>query len=162
MMNSEEDFDELDYPAWVYRELVEDCLPWERGRKINFTEFNKKYTLHDSGWIGIFLNVAYDKTATLAIRWDAVWLPDEIAKSTSIVSDWPYLFIQLTNIEQFSTSNYVDLGGLPRSISGCEFEEIDGKKFLAIDDVFGGQINIIYQGEENFLAMEKDRRVLLI
>jgi hypothetical protein len=72
------------------------------------------------------------------------------------------LFIQLKNIEQFSTSNYIDIDGSPRSISGCEFEKIDGKKFLAIDDVSGGQINIIYQGEETFLAMEKDKRILSI
>ena len=91
-----------------------------------------------------------------------MWLPDEIPESNSIVSEWPYLFIQLKNIKQFSTSNYVDIGGLPRSISGCEFEEIDGNKFLAIDDVFGGQINIIYQGEETFLAVEKDKRILSI
>jgi hypothetical protein len=93
-MDLEEDFDELDYPVWVYRELVEDYLPWEEGRQINFVEFNKKYTLHDSGWIGIFFNVAYEQTATLAIRWDAVWLPDEIAKSTSIVSDWPSILVK--------------------------------------------------------------------
>jgi hypothetical protein len=161
-MTSQDDFDELDHPGWVYKELVEDYLPWEEGIKMSFTEFNQKYTLHDSGWIGIFFDVAYEQTATLAIQWDAVWLPDEIAKSTSIVSDWPYLFIKLKNIEQFSTSNYDDIGSLPRSIFGCELEEIDRKKFLAIDDVFGGQINIIYQGEETFLAMEKDKRILSI
>jgi hypothetical protein len=33
-MDSEEDFNELDYPHWLYRELVEDYLPWEQGRKI--------------------------------------------------------------------------------------------------------------------------------
>jgi hypothetical protein len=161
-MTSQDDFDELDHPDWFYKELVEDSLPWEEGIKMSFTEFSQKYTLHDSGWIGIFFDVAYEQTATLAIQWDAVWLPDEIAKSTSIVSDWPYLFIKLKNIEQFSTSNYDDIGSLPRSIFGCELEEIDRKKFLAIDDVFGGQINIIYQGEETFLAMEKDKRILSI
>jgi hypothetical protein len=160
-MDLEEDFNELEYPHWLYRELVEDYLPWERGRKINFTEFNKKYTLHDSCWIGIFLNVRCEQAATLAIQWDGVWLPSEIANSRSIVNDWPYLFIQLKNIE-FSTSNYVDISGAGRTISGCEFEEMGGKKFLAIDDVFGGQINIIYQGEETFLAMEKDKRILSI
>ena len=41
-------------------------------------------------------------------------------------------------------------------------DEYDGKKFLTSDDVFGGQINIIYQGEETFLAMEKDRQILSI
>jgi hypothetical protein len=161
-MDSEERFDELDHPGWVYKELVEDYLPWEQGRKINFTEFNKKYTLHDSYWIGIFFNVAYNQTVTLAIQWDTVWLPDEIVKSTSVTNDWPYLFVQLKNVDNFSTSSYGDIGGLPRSISGCEIEEIDGKKFLAIDDVFGGQINIIYRGEATFLAMEKDKRILSI
>ena len=49
-MNSEEDFDELDHPDWVYRELVEDYLTWEQGKRLNFTEFNEKYTIHDSSW----------------------------------------------------------------------------------------------------------------
>ncbi|MEH1898717.1 hypothetical protein [Nostoc sp.] len=44
----------------------------------------------------------------------------------------------------------------------CEFEKIEGKKFLAIDDVFGGQINILHKGEETFLALEKNRRILNI
>jgi hypothetical protein len=161
-VNSQAVFDELEYPDWLYRELVEDYLPWHQGRSISFTKFNQKYTLHDSNWIGIFFNIAYEQTAILAIQWDAVWLPDEIATSTSIVSDWPYLFIQLKNIEQIGTSNYVDIMGTCRTISGCEFEEIDGKKFLAIDDVFGGQINIIYQGDETFLAMDKDKHTLSI
>ena len=161
-MTLKENFDELDYPDWVYREIIEDGLPWQKGRKINFSEFNKKYTLHDSNWIGIFFNVAYDQTATLAIQWDAVWLPDEIAQSTSIVSDWSFLFIQLENIEQFSSSNYVDIMGTCRSIAGCEIEKIDGRKFLAIDDVYGGQVNIIYQGDETFFAIEKNKNVLSI
>jgi hypothetical protein len=161
-MTLKEDFDELDYPDWVYRELIEDGLPWQEGRKINFTEFNKKYTLHDSNWIGIFFNVAYNQTATLAIQWDAVWLPDQIVQSTSIVSDWPFLFIQLQNIEQFSSSNYVDIMGSCRSIANSEIEEIDGSKFLAIDDVYGGQVNIIYRGNETFLAIEKNKNILSI
>jgi hypothetical protein len=161
-MSLEDDFDELDHPGWLYRELVEDCLPWQQGKRMNFKEFNEKYTLHDSGWIGIFFNIAYERTATLAIQWDAVWLPNEIKQSTSVVADWPYLFIQLSGIEQVSTNNYIDIMGSPRTIAVCEFEEIEGKKFLAIDDVYGGQINIIYQSEETFLAIEKNKCILAI
>jgi hypothetical protein len=161
-MSSEDDFDELDHPGWFYRELVEDYLPWKQGTKMNFKEFNKKYTLHDSGWISIFLNIAYERTATLAIQWDAVWLPNEIKENISVVDDWPYLFIQLTDIEEISTSNYVDIMGSPRAIAICEVEEIEGKKFLAIDDVYGGQINIVYQGQETFLEIEKNKIVLAI
>ncbi len=161
-MSSEDDFDNLDHPDWLYLELVEDCLPWKQGKRMNFKAFNKKYTLHDSGWIGIFFNIAYERTATLAIQWDAVWLPNEIKQSTSVVADWPYLFIQLADIEQISTSNYIDIMGSPRSIAVCEVEEIEGKKFLAIDDVYGGQINIVYQGQETFLAIERNKNVLAI
>jgi hypothetical protein len=161
-MSLEDDFDELDHPDWLYRELVEDCLPWQQGQKMTFKEFDKKYTLHDSGWIGIFFNIAYERTATLAIQWDAFWLPNDIKQSTSVVADWPYLFIQLSGIEQVSLNNYIDIMGSPRTIAICEFEEIEGKKFLAIDDVYGGQINIIYQSEETFLAIEKNKCVLAI
>lgn len=95
-MNLEEPFDKLNHPNWFYGDLVEDCLPWQQGKKMTFEEFHQKYTLHDSYWIGIFFNVAYEQTATLAIEWDAVWLPERLKQSTATVSDWPYLFIQLS------------------------------------------------------------------
>jgi hypothetical protein len=161
-MSSEDDFDELDHPGWFYRELIEDCLPWQQGQKINFKEFNQKYTLHDSSWIGIFCNIAYERNATLAIQWDAFWLPIEIKQNISVMDDWPYLFIQLLGIEQISTSNYIDIMGSPRTIAIGEFEEIQDKKFLAIDDVYGGQVNIVYQSIETFLAIEKNKRILEI
>ncbi|MEH2281966.1 MAG: hypothetical protein V7K90_11675 [Nostoc sp.] len=74
----------------------------------------------------------------------------------------PYIFIRLKLVEQISTANYIDIGNVSRIIGSCEFEEIEGKKFLAIDDVFGGQINIVYKGEETFLALEKNRSILNI
>ena len=161
-MNSGGDFDEPEYPNWLYRELIEGLLPWQHGKKIDFKRFTEKYTLHDSYWIGIFSNVGCENTATLAIQWDPVWLPDEIQQSTSNVGDSLYLFILLTKIEQISINNYVDIKGHCRSIGTSAVEEIDGKKFLAIDDIYGGQISIIYQGEETFLAMDKHKCLLSI
>lgn len=93
--------------------------------------------------------------------WDAVWLPDKIKESMSVVDD-PYLLIRLIDVEQVSTANYADIGWISRAIAGCEFEKVEGKKFLVIDDVYGGQINIIYKGKETFLALEKDRSILKI
>ncbi len=158
----ESNFNDLDYPDWLYREIVENCLPWQQGRKINFKEFNETYTLHDSYWIGIFFNIAYEQTATLAIQWDAVWLPNEIKQNTSVLTDWPYLFIQLSGIEQLNTKNYTDMVDTCRAIASCKFEEIEGKKFLVVDDVYGGQTNITYHGEETFLAVERNKCVLVI
>ena len=55
-----------------------------------------------------------------------------------------------------------DIGWISKAIAGCEIEQVEGKKFLVIDDVYGGQINIIYKGKEIFLALEKDRSILKI
>lgn len=150
------------YPSWLYQELIDDLLPWHKGKGMTFRDFNKRYTLHDSYWIGIFYNVAYEQAVTLAIVWDAVWLPDKIKESMSVVNEYPYLFIRLTSVEQVSTANFAEIEGISRAIAGCEFEEVEEKKFLVIDDVYKGQINIIYTGKEIFLALEKDRSILKI
>jgi hypothetical protein len=68
----------------------------------------------------------------------------------------------LTGIEQVSTANYIDIGCVCRAIASSEIIELDGKKFLAIDDVYGGQINIVYQGQEIFLAVGQDKSILKI
>ncbi|MBD2596338.1 hypothetical protein H6G74_18675 [Nostoc spongiaeforme FACHB-130] len=134
-----------------------------RRKKISFSQFHKKYTLHDSHWIGIFYAVGYEQAVTLAIEWDSVWLPEEIKKrTTNIINNLLYLFIRLTGVEQIDTTNYFDVGYICRTISSSEFEEIESKNFLAIDDVFGGQVNIIYHGEEIFLAVAKDKTILEI
>ncbi|EDN69722.1 hypothetical protein BGP_3093 [Beggiatoa sp. PS] len=152
--------DEEQHPNWLYKALIEDTFPWDKSADLNFQTFNEKYTLHDSVWVGIFYDVAYEQSVILAFQWDAVWLPDELKESTSKIYDWPYLFIKLTNVESVSTANYEDIGGMSRAISGLEIEEIEGKKYLVIDDVYGGQIDIIYEGKESFLVMESNKKVL--
>ena len=92
------------YPFW-YRELINNLLPWQEGKEITFRDFNKRYTLHDSHWIGIFYDVAYEQAVTLAIVWDAVWLPDKIKESMSVVNEYPYLLIRLTSVDSVSTAN---------------------------------------------------------
>ncbi|MCT7949762.1 hypothetical protein NG798_08175 [Ancylothrix sp. C2] len=150
------------FPNWLYQGLVDELLPWHQGKQMSFRAFNQKYTLHDSYWIGIFYNVGYAQAVTLAIQWDACWLPQEIKANSSFVNDWPYLFIRILGVEQIDTANYVEIGRICRAIAGCEFEEVEGKNFLAIDDVFGGQINIIYTGTETFLALNGDKSCLLL
>ncbi len=148
------------YPDWWHRQLVEDALPWHYGINMSFKEFKDKYTLHDSYWIGIFYDVV-QQTATLAIKWDPVWLPNEIKQNISIVNESLYLFIQLKQVEEISTSNAVDTMGLYLNvIFGCQFEKVDGKNFLFID--YGSDLNIIYRGAERFLAMNRNQYLLQI
>lgn len=148
------------YPGWVYRDLIEDNFPWESKSSLDLESFLEKYTLHDSNWVGLFLDVAFSQNAILGFQWDSVWLPDEIKVGTSHCDDWPYLFLKISNVEETSTSNFEDIGLTNRTIGNAELLKIDGKTHLAIDDVFGGQVNIVFSGHCSILAMNPDKSVL--
>jgi hypothetical protein len=157
-------FEEKKYfPDWLYEAIVEDFLPWESAKNYSYEEFAEKYTLHDSLWIGLFANVTYEDAAILAIIWDAVWLPDEIAQSTSDVLDWPFLFLKVEKINQILTRNYQDIGGSNRGISDAELSTLgDGKKTLIITDHYGGEVEVTFSGEIKFLGLDREKKVLPI
>lgn len=151
------------FPDWLHEAIVEDFLPWESAKNYSYEEFSEKYTLHDSLWIGLFANITYEDTAILAIIWDAVWLPDEIAESTADVLKYPFLFIKLKRIKQILTRNYKDIGNIQRGISNAEFSILeDDKKSLIIIDHYGGEVEIVFSGEIKFLGLDREKKVLSI
>lgn len=151
-----------EHSDWVYREIVKDTLPWGEGKEYSFRQFSEKYTLHDSVWVGLFYDVAYENNIILTIIWDAVWLPDEIARSTSTVAEWPLLFVRVEDVSRVSTSGYKDIGGLQRGIGTAEVAEVDGTHVLVISDHYGGNVEISFSGKLKFLAMDRNRKVLAI
>ncbi len=158
MENDSEQF----YPDWLYKKLIEDDLPWDKKAELKLESFLKKYTLHDSFWIGIFHHVAFDQSVTIAFQWDSVWLPDEVKEGTPLIDDWPYLFIKFKDVKEINSDNYEYLDGINRAIGGCEILELDGNFHLAIDDVYGGQVNIVFSGSHSILALNPDCSVLKI
>lgn len=151
------------FPDWLYESIIEDFFPWESAREYSYEEFSQKYTLHDSIWIGLFANITYEDEAVLAIIWDSCWLPDEIAKSTSEVVEYPFLFIKLEKITQILTRNYKDNGGIQRGISNSKFFTMEeDKKSLTVFDHYGGEIEIIFCGEMKFLGLDREKKVLPI
>ncbi len=154
--------DEQFYPDWVYKRIIEDDLPWDKQADLTLDAFNEKYTLHDSYWVGIFHHVAFNQSITLAFQWDSVWLPNDIKKGTSHVDDWPYLFIQLEKVTEISTSNFGDVEEISRAIGDSELLEIDGTFYLAIDDVYGGQVDIVFTGHHRIVALDPDASLLKI
>lgn len=151
------------FPDWLFESIIEDFLPWQSAKNYSYEEFAEKYTLHDSLWIGLFANITYEDTAILAIIWDAVWLPDEIARSTSNVLEYPFLFIKLEKTHQIITRNYQDIGKIQRGISNAEFSIIkDGKKSLIIFDHYGGEVEVIFSGEIKFLGLNREKQILQI
>jgi hypothetical protein len=153
----------MSYPSWIYQSIVEDDLPWDKIDRVDFNYFSERYTLHDSHWIGIFYDIGYEDSATLAILWDEFWLPPAIKERISPNSDRTFLFIRLTGVSEISTSNFKDDYGLmQRCITGASIESIEGNHFLGIDDVIGGNVNIIFTGKVKFLAIGSDKQILNI
>jgi len=150
------------YPNWLYRKLIEDDLPWDQKASLTLETFFEKFTLHDSYWVGIFHHVAFDSSVTLAFQWDSVWLPEEVKKGTSHVDDWPYLFFQIDGVKEMRTSNFEELDGINRAIGGGEYLMLEGESNLAIDDVYGGQVNISFSGGASILALNPDGSILII
>jgi hypothetical protein len=154
--------DEQLYPDWLSKKLIEDDLPWGDKSSLSIESFFEKFTLHDSYWVGVFHHLGFDQSVTLAFEWDAVWLPDEIKRNSSLVEEWPYLFFQINGVKEISTANYNDLGSVNRAIAGGEVLNIDGNNHLAIDDVYGGQVNLVYNGELTIMALNPDGSSLAI
>ena len=157
----QEEIDIDDYPSWLGNDLINDGLPWEEGLQISFSEFARKYTLHDSCWIGLFYDVGDRASVILVINWDAVWLPDSIALSNSKVQEWPFLFIKIKKVKEVSTSNYFDDYD-NWSICDYQIESIDKQKLLIISSCMGGDVEITFSGEMTFLALDRDRQALNI
>ncbi|MEL6927611.1 MAG: hypothetical protein AAFO95_03125 [Cyanobacteria bacterium J06600_6] len=158
----EEQIDLDNYPSWLGNDLINDRLPWEKGLNISFSEFIKKYTLHDSCWIGLFYDVGDLSSVTLVINWDAVWLPDSIALSTSKVQEWPFLLIKIAKVKEVSTSNYFNSDYPNWSICDYQIESIDKQQLLVISSCMGGDVEITFFGETIFLALDCDRNLLNI
>ena len=154
--------DEQSYPDWIYKKIIEDNLPWDKQADLTLDAFNEKYTLHDSYWVGIFHHVAFNQSITLAFQWDSVWLPNDIKEGTSLVADWPYLFIQLEKVQEINTSNFGGLEEISRAIGELKLLEINGTFYLAIDDVYGGQVDIVFTGHHKVLALNPDANLLTI
>ena len=150
------------YPGWLYQGIVEGSLNWGVAKEYSYREFSEKYTLHDSNWVGLFFDVAYESTVVLAFVWDAVWLPDEVAESTPLAGESPFLFVKAEAVSQVSTSGYKDVGGVSRGIAGAEVVEVGGKQLLVISDHYGGGVEITFSGRLKFLAVDSEQNVLPI
>ena len=141
------------YADWLYERVIDDDFEWQLQPQLSFSEFQKKYTLHDSFWVGLFHCLSSSPSCTLAFQWDSHWLPDDVKKNNAPVDDWPYLFIKLESISSIENQKTEDLEGTNKAISDFELVSEGGNSCLVIDDVFGGSIKITFTGGYSFLAL---------
>jgi hypothetical protein len=147
-------------PEWFYRNLVEDSFPWNLGRVMSFSDFESKYTLHDSDWVSTNIARGLD-SLTLAISWDIVCLPESLTKQIETELDRVYLLIRLSGVEEVTIPTCsIPSSSFIGTIIGHELVETDTKKILSIGDAAGGDIDITYTGTETFLAITERETIL--
>ena len=149
------------YPDWLFEALIEDFLPWEIGKQYSFEEFASKYTFHDSSWIGLYLNLKYENSATIALIWDPYFLPDDTHEKAPMVQDWPFLFVRITSLMQVVTDGLTSFD-FPREVQSAESKVLGAAKQSLIFNCDGGQIKIDYSGDMTFLSLDRDKVPLSI
>jgi hypothetical protein len=148
--------------GWVASAIVNGDLPWNSALRISFEEFSKKYTLHDSTWVGIFADVAYDKSLVLAFKWDSVWLPEGIYHPSERVANWPILFIRIPNSLSLTLEKFSDIERMQRGVGRASVVADSKGRSLIIEDHYGASVVIVFQGDFEFLALDNKKTVIKI
>lgn len=137
------------------RSVVERLLAaqsqWAAAHSIALTHFLEQYTLHDSGWVGIWIDPLGGQ-AILVIDWDTLWTQGRVPYPSNLVATWPTLLIRLNKLilyyydkgDQFEYgSNHID-GAETRLVTSEEREQ------LLAD--FSGNLKLASRGTDFLLA----------
>jgi hypothetical protein len=141
-------------------QLVEGFLPWDRSTQMHIDTFLRLYTLHDSNWIGMYTDCAWENTAIAVFRFDPVW-NSSVSLPTSLVSDWPLLFVRFNCVNTIRLSGFGDNGGLRRGISNVEVEHIsDEEAVTMISDLYGAVVSLQHFPLIDALVMSANEDVI--
>ena len=132
----------MELPNDLASRIIEDALPWPDATQFHIDAFLQQYTLHDSYWIGLHVNCGSDDSAIATIRFDPVWNPS-ISQPTSLVADWPLLFIRFTCISSVQLSGFSDIGGIQRGISSVTVRPISEEEVVTtLHDHYGAAVTL--------------------
>jgi hypothetical protein len=108
-------------------------------------DFLKRFTLHDSNWLGLHADTAWDGDVTAIISFDPIWNKTG-TPATSRCPEWPVLLIRFPAVSSVTFANYKDIGGVQRGIGSAETETIsDGTVVTIIGDHYGGEVTITHR-----------------
>ena len=129
-------------PPDIASMLIDGDMPWDRGTEFRAAAFLEHYTLHDSGWLGMHIDCGWHDTVVAAISFDPVW-NRHIAQPTSLVADWPLLFLRFESVSSIQMSGFAEIGGIQRGISAVTVESVSDEECVTtITDHFGASIRI--------------------
>lgn len=140
--------------------ILEGDLPWECSVEAHIDSFLEKYTLHDSNWIGLFTDCAYEDTVIAIIGFDPVW-NSSVSTSTSVCADWPLLFLRFKSVSAILLSRFRDNGGLQRGISCVDVEHLSDEEVrTVITDHYGASVTVQHFPLVNALVLSPGEDVL--
>ena len=129
-------------PVNLAIQLAEDALPWDCSTQIHIETFLKRYTLHDSYWIGMQTGCAWGDAAIAVISFDPVW-NSSVSAPTSLVSQWPLLFLRFNCVNTMRLSGFRDNGGVQRGISHADVECVSEEEAVTvISDHYGASVSL--------------------
>jgi hypothetical protein len=143
-------------------QIVEESLPWDRSTQMHIAAFLKRYTLHDSYWIGVQVGCAWGDVAVAVIRFDPVW-NSSVSNPTSLVADWPLLFLRFNSVNAIRLSGFRDNGDTQRGISNATVESVSEEETITtISDHYGASVSLQHFPLVDALAMSATEEVIEI
>ncbi len=144
--------EEAVFPKWLGQHLLEDSFPWNKAWELEPEEFIKRITLHDSVWVRLVLDSAWENTAILVIQWDTYWNKDLASYPGDKIDNWPILLIKVPQVTNIECVDYDDIGGSQRTISDLETKQENDNFVSEIMDVYGGKIILSHKGSFKVLC----------
>jgi hypothetical protein len=157
---------EAGLPEWLGGEIVSGQLPWQRALRTTLPRFFRSYTLHDSYWMGLFLEP--QRHGVALIRWDTFWTDGRVAYPGNRVAEWPLLLIGFTGL------CHADIGLEEDGIAAAWSEVLSPAKRVemnvqsgelhhtGIEDHRGGVARLIHHPDVALLCLSKNRDILEI
>jgi len=132
-------------PESIAKDIAQEAIRWDEAQTFSMSDFLKRYTLHDSNWLGLHADTAWDGDATAIISFDPIWNKTG-TPATSWCPDWPVLLIRFPSVASVMLANYKDIGGIQRGIGSAETETMnDGAVITVIEDHYGGEVTITHR-----------------
>lgn len=86
------------YPSWLGQDLINGTIAWDQAAKVELPTFLATYTLHDSYWIGLYLQPNQETVAV--ITWDTFWTQGRVPYPDPKTVTGPILLIRFERVYQ--------------------------------------------------------------
>lgn len=167
-------------PQWLCEGLISGKLPWHQAQSLTYTQFSKRYTLRDSEWIGLFQTIAAQNQTIICLKWDQLWLPDELTAQVTPEKSL-YLLIKFSNVlgvtfsdgtlaadpiqgpaPRGSIQTTPPENTMPQTILSTELVNLEENQVLLVNHRQGQLITLVFTGEISFLVMDSDQQPLTL